>query len=501
MVTKYTSESFAFLHKTAKEFEDEFNEIPNHQLNSLTEAISLSEFSEGLTKTALVRNRYENIIANNSTRVKLQGRNSEDDYINANYCLDGRVIVSQGPLDEGCGGYDQHHEDFYEMIFQQNVTSILMLTNYIENGRIKCAEYLPGGNRIQDGNVREAGKYTVIVENDDDPKFQTLRDLGFKVTKVFISRQGFKMRTVTHYHLPSWADHSESSGKIALAAAKIILSVIQNGSNGKILVHCSAGIGRTGTTVSIVRAIQKIQGEQLSPTLIFDSVSEVRVSRRGLVQTWEQYQTVFDAVRSYAVDDLKLELPPVLKPEPIQQIANFDEESDGGEFRQICVKAKVPFPYSLTIRGQGADLSWERGEKLEQIDEDTYVYQLPGASGEVEYKILLEDRDWENGFNHTIDTEDRQEITPTFNFPHLPVVIDYEDNGEELYIRGNGPGMSWDKGIKLTPVNGRYVFESNEEMGDFEFKVLLNDDPDWYELGANHVAEKGKTIIIKPNLS
>lgn len=162
----------------------------------------------------------------------------------------------------------------------------------------------------------------------------------------------------------------------------------------------------------------------------------------------------------------------------------------------ITVKSKVPFGHSLTIRGQGGDLDWSKGKALEKIDDETYVYRMQGLTGKVEYKILLDDAQWEGGANRTLEAEKSQEVVPALVIPKVPVVINLDAGSNKVFIRGTGPGMSWEKGLEMKSVGGKYVLESAADLGSFEFKVLLNDQQ-WSQ-GENFKAENGKTLEITP---
>ncbi len=79
----------------------------------------------------------------------------------------------------------------------------------------------------------------------------------------------------------------------------------------------------------------------------------------------------------------------------------------------------------------------------------------------------------------------------------LRVAVEVQTSGDhQFFIRGTGPGMSWDKGIELKKVNGKVVFEVPADCNEFEYKVLL-DDKKWEE-GSNHKATPGKTQVISP---
>lgn len=166
-------------------------------------------------------------------------------------------------------------------------------------------------------------------------------------------------------------------------------------------------------------------------------------------------------------------------------------------FTEIRVKCKVPFGHTLTVRGQGGGLDWGCGKVLIQQDEETYVHRMEGVVGRVEYKILLDDHLWEGGTDRVIEAEKSQEITPSLPLPIVPIVVNFNESAKRLFIRGTGPGMSWDKGVELNYVNGKFVFECSEECGDFEFKVLI-DNVHWSKEKENYKAQKGKTVEITP---
>lgn len=163
---------------------------------------------------------------------------------------------------------------------------------------------------------------------------------------------------------------------------------------------------------------------------------------------------------------------------------------------EIKVRCKVPFGHTLNIRGEGASLSWEKGIPLKKIDEETYVYRLEGAFENVQYKILLDDSQWENSDNRSVQAEKSQEISPNIVLPNVPVGVNYDGSGK-LFIRGTGPGMSWEKGLEMkNPEAGKWTFETSEVFKQFSFKVVLNDQQ--WEQGEDHLAENAKTLEISP---
>ncbi len=163
---------------------------------------------------------------------------------------------------------------------------------------------------------------------------------------------------------------------------------------------------------------------------------------------------------------------------------------------KIEVKCKVPFGHTLTIRGQGADLDWGQGKHLQKIDEETYVYCIQDLTQKMEYKLLLDDVQWENCNNREIEPENSQNCIPALSFPKTSVIVNFEAGSNKLYIRGTGPGMSWEKGIELSALNGKYILDFQEYPNDFEFKILLNDHQ--WSAGKNFKFQNGKAIEISP---
>ncbi len=451
---------FSFLNKSVEEIAEEFQHLQNEHFDKNSEVASDPRFSVGVSAKVIKRNRYNNIIANNATRVELPERHK--DYINANHCLKGRVIISQGPLYDGDRRYPKHHLDFYQMLWANECSAIVMVTDYVEKDVSKCSYYLP-----DDYAAKKLQEYTVVALSDKCVQDSAVQEMGIKITKVAIIR-GLETKWITHYHYPSWGDNEGTAAKVVAVLTRILLK------ENNPLIHCSAGIGRSGTVAAVMDAYEKIKAGQVSDSLIPDVVNSLRLERHGCVQTAVQYLTVYEAVKELVEQDL----------------------SDGSlKISEIKVKCHVPYPHTLSIRGDSAGLDWEQGKLLGKLDEETYVYHMVGFPENMEYKILLDDIKWETCANHTL-TEQSQEITPTLEIPNVYVVVDSKTESEKLSIRGAALGMSWRIGQELMEINGTKVFESRKDLGDFEFKILLS-DVQW-ELGPYHKAEKGKTLVVSP---
>ncbi|XP_058858760.1 phosphatidylinositol phosphatase PTPRQ-like [Acipenser ruthenus] len=243
-----------------------------------------------------VKNRYNNVLPYDSSRVKLSMRNSaSDDYINANY-MPGydskkKFIAAQGPLPGTVN-------DFWRMIWEQNVYTLVMLTRCNEQGRVKCEEYWPSSNPKTYGDV------TVILTSEIPLNEWTIREFKMKNTKTAESR------TVRHFHFTAWPDHGVPETTELLINFRHLVRehMDQYSRNSPTVVHCSAGVGRTGTLIAIDQLIYQIERESVVD--IYGIVHNLRMHRPLMVQTEDQYiflnQCAKDFIRSRTGNNVDL---------------------------------------------------------------------------------------------------------------------------------------------------------------------------------------------------
>jgi protein tyrosine phosphatase len=279
--------ALSFLHKPSNQVLEEFEHLPNQVFDYGLDSNSFPQFSEGLEPRNLCKNRYTNIIPNNATRVKLE--NSDDDYINANHCLENRVIIAQGPM-------HGRHTEFYHMVWTNQSSAIAMLTNYIEKNFPKCSYYLP-----QDKITKIAGEYEIRSQSDRSVQEPALAELDIKITKLFIKSKSGEERTVTQYHFPFWEDSKGTAEKVVAALARTLLK------ETKPVIHCSAGIGRSGTLAAVMDAYAQIKAGHISDDLVPKVVTKLRSERHGCVQTAPQYQTIYIALQTLVKEDTEVQ--------------------------------------------------------------------------------------------------------------------------------------------------------------------------------------------------
>ncbi|XP_072311926.1 receptor-type tyrosine-protein phosphatase H-like [Eucyclogobius newberryi] len=227
------------------------------------------------------KNRFINVLPYDHSRVRLTSSSPHNDYINASY-IPGynskkEFIAAQGPLPSTV-------RDFWRMVWEQKVRGIVMVTNCTEGGRIKCEQYWP------DSNAHVGGDLEVFTTSEQKEPDWTLRE--FKVKHRHTSEE----RTVRHFHFTAWPDHGVPQGtQLLIQFRALVRRHMQTEAAGApTVVHCSAGVGRTGTIIALDVLLQQMETEKAVDINGF--VHKMRLNRPHMVQTESQYMFLHQCI-------------------------------------------------------------------------------------------------------------------------------------------------------------------------------------------------------------
>ncbi|XP_034146368.1 receptor-type tyrosine-protein phosphatase S isoform X5 [Esox lucius] len=231
------------------------------------------------------KNRYANVIAYDHTRVVLAPLEGSSpgvlgsDYINANY-IDGyrkqnAYIATQGPLAETFG-------DFWRMVWEQRAASVVMMTRLEEKSRIKCDQYWP---------TRGTETYGMIQVTLLD----TMELATFCVRTFSLHKSGSsERREVRQFQFTAWPDHGVPEYPTPFLAFLRRVKACNPPDAGPVIVHCSAGVGRTGCFIVIDAMLERIRHERTAD--VYGHVTLMRSQRNYMVQTEDQYGFIHEAL-------------------------------------------------------------------------------------------------------------------------------------------------------------------------------------------------------------
>ncbi|XP_052373402.1 receptor-type tyrosine-protein phosphatase epsilon-like isoform X4 [Oncorhynchus keta] len=271
------------LHNTHAPFdrvglEEEFKKLTNMRI--MKENMRMGNLPANMKK-----NRVLQIIPYDFNRVIMSMRRGQEftDYINASF-IDGYrqkdyFIATQGPLSHTV-------EDYWRMAWEWKCHSVVMLTELQEREQDKCFQYWPTEDSVTYGD------YTVEM------KGSTVCD-SFSVRDLVLTYGPDKLtRLVRHFHFHGWPEigiPAEGKGMIDIIAS--VQRQQQQSGNHPIIVHCSAGAGRTGTFIALSNILERVKAEGLLD--VFQTVKSLRMQRPHMVQTVEQYDFCYRVVQDF----------------------------------------------------------------------------------------------------------------------------------------------------------------------------------------------------------
>ncbi|XP_011264724.1 tyrosine-protein phosphatase non-receptor type 9 [Camponotus floridanus] len=280
-------------------------------------------FNNAKLKSNQSKNRYTDVLCYDHSRVCLSQVDGDatSDYINANF-VDGykqknAFISTQGPLPKTCG-------DFWRMVWEQQTLVIVMTTRVVERGRTKCTQYW----NPEPGYDVQVGGFTITTLEVDKNRDYTISMLLITNTKTDETRE------VCHMLYTAWPDYGVPKSASALLQFLSLVRQQQSkllASRGDtwaghprgppIVVHCSAGIGRTGTFCTLDICISRL--EDTGTVDIRGTVEKIRAQRAYSIQMPDQYFFCHVALVEYACSKglLSVQNVSVLSP-------SIEEDSD-----------------------------------------------------------------------------------------------------------------------------------------------------------------------------
>ncbi|KAL6468659.1 hypothetical protein MHYP_G00221830 [Metynnis hypsauchen] len=257
-------------------FMEEFQSIPRIFSNYTVKEAKKAENQS--------KNRYVDILPYDYNRVPL-ANGGRHDYINASfiegYKESNKYIAAQGPKEETVG-------DFWRMTWEQNTSIIVMVTRCEEGNKNKCAQYWPSMER----ETEIFDDYVVKIKGEENCPDYIIRRLS-----VMNRKEKTLEREVTHIQFTSWPDHGVPGDPGLLLKLRRRVNSFKNVFSGPIVIHCSAGVGRTGTYICIDAMIESLEAE--GRVDIYGYVAKLRRQRCLMVQVEAQYVLIHTALIEY----------------------------------------------------------------------------------------------------------------------------------------------------------------------------------------------------------
>uniref|UniRef100_A0A671Y679 Receptor-type tyrosine-protein phosphatase C n=1 Tax=Sparus aurata TaxID=8175 RepID=A0A671Y679_SPAAU len=292
------------------------------EFQSIPRIFSRYSVKEAKKPCNVPKNRYVDILPYDYNRVQLTTGNGEAgcDYINASF-IDGykeskKYIAAQGKAVIFITHSDETVSDFWRMVWEQQSSIIVMVTRCEEGNRVKCAQYWPSPQR--ETEIFE--EFIVKLNSEDHCPDYTIRHLS-----LTNKRDKNSEREVTHIQFMSWPDHGVPEEPHLLLKLRRRVNAFKNFFSGPIVIHCSAGVGRTGTYIGIDAMMEGLEAE--GRVDIYGYVVRLRRQRCLMVQVEAQYILIHQALLEHnQFGETEITLP-----ELHSTLSTLKEKSSGNE--------------------------------------------------------------------------------------------------------------------------------------------------------------------------
>ncbi|KAF1766079.1 hypothetical protein GCK72_006035 [Caenorhabditis remanei] len=414
-------------------FDKEYNEIPHFPMNAVASTKKGNEF----------KNRYNDIRAFDETRVKLtQIRGDEhSDYINANFIKSWKekklFIAAQAPVEATIG-------DFWRMIWEQESLLVVMVANLTEKGREQCVKYWPDEEMKRYGDIIVKPS-TVSVYSDYAVRAFGIAHIDDCESDVIPTE---KVRCVLQYHFTNWHDFKAPECSTGLLRFMYILRELTQFNTSPVVIHCSAGVGRTGTFITIDSMLDQCLAE--GKANVFDFVCNLRRQRNLMVHSIEQYVFIYKALAEWHM----------------YGYTDMDVHSFEDHYNRLC--RAVSFNQSSSGNESIATSSSETGleEEFKKLERNLSTSLTSNFAAKDE-NIL------KNRFEAAVPYDDYRVA--------LPQIIGHSDSS---YINASHiKGYFYDYIAAQDPVSAATVFDFWRMVADLKVNtiVMLSNENDWSE--------------------
>lgn len=414
-------------------------------------------------------NRYNNIFAYDDTRVRISPKkiNFNSDYVNANWIPGERsakqYIATQGPVPDS-------FDSFWQMVWETGSNTIVMVTNEVEGGKLKCHRYWPVKDEESDGKL--------VYGDDSLPLWVAAQGETAHPTyierKFTLSQKG-ETRSITQLAYTAWPDHGVPT------TTKEILNfrseIFNAGPRGPLIIHCSAGVGRTGTMIAIDRFIEATLSLKVPD--IAKIVKDLRDARNYMVQGQFQFMYIYAAT----MDALQRLLETIKREAKMRgmtieerrelEIAEVDQELR--RQAQIFEAVKASQQEQPKYTEKGGIIPQARHAEGKPTDDVKAAAAVPAAARKEslmthasDERAIWKDRQnvpitvEEKGYKavHAVKVGDRKNALSAAQEQWLHKYNDAKSAWQKIQ---SGDGETFDVAVQLTPIQSRVMSLSTAE--------------------------------------
>ncbi|XP_067943686.1 receptor-type tyrosine-protein phosphatase delta-like isoform X3 [Watersipora subatra] len=320
--------------------------------------------------------RYKGLYPANKYRVKLQKLQEDDsDFINASFMKgyngdEKQYIAAQGPFT------DAVVRDFWIMIWQQRPSAIVMVTRAVENSKMKCKQYWP----LEKNSPETFGEFRVVLK-------ETKGYTDFAINYLQVTMNG-ETRRISQFNYTGWPDHGVPDIEVFVSFHRLISTTISHNRQKPLLIHCSAGVGRTGTYIALDYLLDQAAVE--GKVDMFQCVKIMRERRPCMIQTMEQYELLHNALyEALATKDFTCKPAEIeRKLQAHQKNTNFEISHLTNEFRH-AIQRSNSISHSYSTAKLPENQMKNRFSELLPSDH-VMPYLLNGANGNYINAVIVD---------------------------------------------------------------------------------------------------------------